>query len=61
MLNLKRFLDGLVDEDHPFRKGPNMEEGSALVSGEEAKVPARADETAGGAQIRFYFSRVNKN
>jgi|GEM_PF-5721670 len=61
MLDLKRFLDALADENHPFRKGPDLEEGSALVYREEARVRAQADEGAKDRQIRFYFSRVNKN
>ncbi len=61
MLNLKRFLDALADENHPFHKGPNLEDGSALTAREEARVRAQADETARDRQVRFYFSRVNKN
>lgn len=63
MFSLKKFLDGLVDENHPFRKGPDFWEGSAMSligSGKKAKFPllgAAWEEQ----QMRFYFMRLNKN
>jgi hypothetical protein len=64
MLNLKAFLDGLADENHPFRKGPDLREGSAL---EQGKIRIPLGVRAGKAkdfeeqQRRFYFMRLNKN
>jgi len=58
---LKRFLDGLVDENHPFRKGPDLKDGSALSTIKPAEVTDGKDAALREQQTRFYFSRVNKN
>ncbi len=64
MLSLKRFLDGLADEDHPFRRGPDMRKGSALPTEEmkgTAKVRSERTSVSTEQQTRFYFMRLNKN
>lgn len=64
MFDLKRFLDSLVDENHPFRKGPNLWEGSALSLGrlrERMKAFSPRDGAWEEQQMRFYFMRINKN
>lgn len=59
MISLKLFLDGLADENHPFRKGPDLgtnpagDEGVDVV-GDEVDVPE-------GKQLRFRLARINKN
>ncbi len=64
MLDLKQFLDGLADENHPFRKGPDLRQGSALPPEETMEKvwgPFRRDEAWRERQVRFYFMRINKN
>lgn len=64
MLSLKIFLDGLADENHPFRKGPDLREGSTL-SLDERKKPVKMGTVKSSGfkeqQERFYFMRINKN
>ena len=64
MLSLKRHLDKLAGEGHPFLVGPDLKEGSAFpikkllegVPGDssESKIPEDSIK-------RFYFIRFNKN
>jgi hypothetical protein len=64
MFSLKAFLDSLVDENHPFRKGPDLREGSALPPA-EAVIRTRIYDTRTWSWeeklIRFRYMRINKN
>lgn len=63
MFELKRFLDSLVEENHPFRRGPNLWEGSAmsLLKRRRIKLFTPQDRGWEEQQMRFYFMRLNKN
>jgi len=63
MFDLKRFLDNLVEADHPFRKGPNLWEGSALSLLKAKRIKLLVPQGSGWEeqQMRFYFMRINKN
>jgi hypothetical protein len=64
MIDLKLFLDSLVEEDHPFRKGPDLRLGSALPP-EGSSVRTRVYNTRTWTWeeklIRFRYMRINKN
>jgi hypothetical protein len=64
MISLKLFLDSLVEEDHPFRKGPDLRDGSALPA-EEVRVRAGLSRswahTWEEKLVRFRYMRINKN
>ncbi len=63
MFDLKRFLDGLVDENHPFRRGPNLWEGSVMSLLKPRRIKLFIPRGGGWEeqQMRFYFMRLNKN
>ena len=63
MFELKRFLDSLVDENHPFRRGPNLWEGSAMSLLKPRRIKLFTPRSTGWEeqQMRFYFMRLNKN